>query len=91
MTQNVRLCASNHHIPRGTQLSTIKHTQSSKLDQLNVQNPVHYKITSLDPAIIWAAVSEVGHSRDNDVPCAAGYEICTGLFKTEREPFLPAC
>jgi len=72
--------ASYHHIPSGTQLSTIKHTQSSKLDQLNAQQPVHYKITPLDSAISLVVVCEVGHSRDNDVQCAAGYEICTGLF-----------
>jgi hypothetical protein len=75
MTQNVRLYASNHHIPRGTQLSAIKHTKSSKVDQLNAQHPVHYKTTSLDSEIIWVVVSEVGHSRGNDVPCTAGYEI----------------
>jgi hypothetical protein len=80
MTQNVWLYASNHHIPLGTQPPTIKHTQSSKLDKLNTQHPVHYKITSLDSAIIWVVVSEVGHSRHSDVPCAVGYEICMGLF-----------
>lgn len=87
MTQTARLYAPYHHIPRGTQLSTIRHMQSSKQDQLTPPHPVHYKITSLQYVTIWVVASEVGHSRDNNVTCTVGIKNGRVCFKTQSGIF----
>jgi len=87
MTQNVRPYASYHHIPRGTQLSTIKHMQSSKLDQLNAQHQFITKLHSTTLRLVgWLYVKWVTHVT---MMCNAllGMKYVRAYFKTKRETF----
>ena len=76
-----------HTVTLAAELSCLPSNISSELDQLNAPHPVHYKITSLVSAIIWVVVSEVSHSRDNDVISAAGIKYERAVFITESEIF----